>query len=96
MENDQVKVQSAERNRDHDMAKHEKQINGKAVWVSTEPIARMLPDKSGYQEAGFIVSFGLEGEIGNYIQNGKPHLIFDTEPEAAAAGFSELEKLFNH
>lgn len=95
MRNGQVKVQSVERKRDYDMAKHEKQINGKTVWVSTEPIARMLPDKSAYQEDGFLASFGFEGEIGHYIQNGKPHVIFDTEPDAAAAGFAELEKLSN-
>jgi hypothetical protein len=77
------------------MAKYEKQINGKAVWVITEPVARMLPDQSGYQEDGFIASFGLEGEIGNYIRNGKPHVLFNTEPEAATAAFAELEKLLN-
>ena len=78
------------------MAKHEKEIKGQAVWVNTEPLAKMLQDKSGYQEVGFIVSFGLKGEVGNYIQNGRPHIIFSPEPEAVAAGFAELEKLFTH
>lgn len=53
----------------------------------------MLPDQSGYKEVGFIVSFGLQGEIGQYIQGGKPHIIFATEPDAAAAGLAELKKL---
>ena len=41
---------------------------------------------------GFIVQFGLKGQIGNYINNGKPHVKFPTEPEAAAAGLAELTK----
>jgi hypothetical protein len=75
------------------MPKHEHQINGKAAWVTTEPIARMLPDQSGYEEVGFIVSFGLQGEIGQYVRGGKPHIIFANEPAAASAGFTELKKL---
>ena len=76
------------------MPKHEKVINGKAAWVATEPVARLLPDKSGYQEDGFIVVLGLNGEFGNYLRNGKHCIIFATEPEAASAGLAELEKLY--
>jgi len=77
------------------MPKHEQEINGKQTWVITEPIAGMLPDKSGYKEDGFIVQFGLKGQIGNHINNGKPHVRFSTEPEAATAGIAALEKLIN-
>lgn len=76
------------------MARYDHEINGQAAWVNTEAIARMREDKSGYEEVGFIASFGFEGDVGNYIQHGRPHLIFSTEPAAAAAGLAELNKLF--
>lgn len=76
------------------MPKHEREIQGHNTWVITEPISKMLPDNSGYQEDGFLVRFGLEGQIGNYINNGKPHIKFPTEPQAMSAGFAALERLF--
>jgi hypothetical protein len=79
------------------MAKHEKDFKGKStwvLWVFTESVSVKLPNNLGFQQNGFIVSFGLKGEnFGQYVRNGKAIAKFNTEQEAADAGFAELEKL---
>jgi hypothetical protein len=73
------------------MAKHKQVIKGKAAWVIAEPVTKALPNNLGFEEDGFIARFGLEGQIGQFVRHDKRVLKFETEPDATAAGFAELE-----
>lgn len=74
------------------MAKHEREIKGKAAWVLAESVCGPLPNNAGYKEMGYSAMIGLKGQVGQYVRNEGKCVIFSTEPEAAAAGFQELEK----
>ncbi|MBM3858386.1 MAG: hypothetical protein FJ395_01900 [Verrucomicrobia bacterium] len=77
------------------MAKHEREIKGKATWVLAEPMCAALPNNAGYKEIGYCAKIGIEGQMGQYVRNAGKCIVFPTEPEAADAGFIELEKLVN-
>ena len=78
------------------MGKHTKVIKGKTAWVIAEPMTKKLPNNSGFVEDGFVARFGLEEQteelFGQFVRNGQSVVKFDTEPDAAYAGFIEIEK----
>ncbi len=76
----------------------DKMVGGRPAWVRIESVAVKLPSGAGFQENGFIASFGFndEGRIGCYINQGNPHVIFRTRIEAEEAAFAELKRQFGN